>query len=72
MNRCQLIECFHGRPPVDETDLECPSRGGDVALELAERQAMAFLLRCTSLAGAGAAALSALAFGLLLTGFGGH
>ena len=46
----QPIECFHCKTPVDETDLDCNYCGGEVALELAERNAMAFLLRCTSFA----------------------
>ena len=68
----QPIECFHCKTPVDETDLDCNYCGGEVALELAERNAMAFLLRCTSFAVAGGGALAAVLVAFFLGGFVGH
>lgn len=68
----RTIECFHCQTPVDELDPSCGYCGREVALEIAERDAVSYLLRCTSLAVLGGTALAAFAFAYFLTGVGGH
>jgi len=68
----QTIECFHCRTPVDKSDLDCACCGRGIAVELEERQAMAFPLRCGSIAVIGGVALSAFIFEAFLTGLAGH
>ncbi|MBT3942619.1 MAG: hypothetical protein HOC77_04865 [Chloroflexi bacterium] len=68
----QSIECFGCQTPVDETDLSCAYCGNEIALEIAERDAVSFLLRCTSVAILGGAAMAAFGFGYFLTGIDGH
>ncbi len=68
----QSIECFHCQTPVDETDFSCAHCGQEIALEIEERCAASFLLRCTSMSIAGGAAITGFVFALFLTGVGGH
>ena len=68
----QTVKCFSCQTPVDELDLSCAYCGREVALEIAERDAISFMLRCTSMSVLGGGAMTAFAFAYFLTGIGGH
>ncbi len=72
MLQSRFIKCFDCQTPVDESEPSCAYCGREVALEIAERDALSFLLRCISMSVFGGGALTILGFAYFLTGIGSH
>ena len=71
MIKRQIIECFRCQTPGDASGIDCARCGRGLALALKERQAIAFLMRRSSIAAIAGVALSAFISEVSLTGFAG-